>query len=129
MTSLASLMPFAEHLGIEIAMSDPARPVGRLDWSENICTAGGVMHGGALMTLADSVGAAAAHLALPDGSVTATISSSTQLMRAITGGTATATAEILHRGRSQIVVRTEIRDDRGQLATVTTQAQAILLES
>src|SRR3546814_18989044 len=84
------------------------------------------MHGGALMTLADSIGAACAFLGLPDGARTSTTTSSTQLMRPLLAGTATATARALQRGRTQIVVQTEVRDLEGRLISLTTPHQAEL---
>lgn len=122
---LIALMPFAEASGVVLDSADADRVVGHLDWAEGRCTAGGVMHGGALMTLADSIGAVCAFLGLPDGATTATTSSSTQLMRAVPGGTVTATARPLHRGRSQVVVQTELRDAEGRLVALTVQTQAV----
>lgn len=123
---LVDLMPFAARTGVVLDSASPERVVGHLDWAPHLCTAGGVLHGGALITLADSVAAASAFLGLPPGATTATSSSSTQLMRPVTGGTTTATATVLHRGRSQVVVQTELRDSAGRLVAVTTQGQAIL---
>lgn len=125
-SGLVELMPFAAGIGVVIDSASPDRVVGHLDWAERLCTAGAVMHGGALMTLADTVGAACAFLGLPEGAATATTSSTTQLMRAVSEGTATATAVTLHRGRRQIVVQTGVRDGAGNLVALTTQTQAVL---
>ncbi|KQY62720.1 aromatic compound degradation protein PaaI [Nocardioides sp. Root151] len=122
-------MPFAEATGVVLDSADADRVVGHLDWAENRCTAGGALHGGALITLADSVGAVCAFLGLPPGAGTATTSTTTQLMRAVHGGTVTATARPLHRGRTQVVVQTELRDADGRLVAVTVQAQAVLAAS
>lgn len=126
---LVALMPFAEATGVVLDSADADRVVGHLDWAENRCTAGGALHGGALITLADSVGAVCAFLGLPPGAGTATTSTSTQLMRAVHDGTVTATARPLHRGRTQVVVQTELRDADGRLVAVTVQAQAVLAAS
>ncbi|WP_235529977.1 MULTISPECIES: PaaI family thioesterase [unclassified Nocardioides] len=126
---LVALMPFAEATGVVLDSADADRVVGHLDWAENRCTAGGALHGGALITLADSVGAVCAFLGLPPGAGTATTSTTTQLMRAVHGGTVTATARPLHRGRTQVVVQTELRDADGRLVAVTVQAQAVLAAS
>src|SRR4051812_47225389 len=71
---LLALMPFAAGTGVELDRADPAEVAGRLAWAPERCTAGGLMHGGALMTLADSVGAVCAFLNLPPGASTATVS-------------------------------------------------------
>lgn len=126
MSDLIALMPYAEASGVLLDSADADRVVGHLDWSPERCTAGGVMHGGALMTLADSVGAVCAFLGLSEGATTATTSSSTQLMRAVAGGSVTATARPLHRGRTQVVVQTELHDAEGRLVALTVQTQAVL---
>ena len=83
------------------------------------------MHGGALMALADSCGGLCAFLNLPEGSTgTATIESKTNFLRAVREGTLTATTRPLHRGRTLIVVETELALDDGSLAAKVTQSQA-----
>lgn len=83
------------------------------------------MHGGALMTLADSAGALVAFLGLADGESTATITSTTQLFRPVLGGEVRATALPLNRGRTMVTVQTTLRDDASRLVGQTTQIQAI----
>ena len=83
------------------------------------------MHGGVLMSLADTAGALVAFLGLPDGATTATITSTTQMFRPVTGGTVHAVALPLHRGRTTVTVQTSLRDDAGKLVAQTTQIQAI----
>ena len=83
------------------------------------------MHGGALMALADNGGGLCAFLNLPEGAGgTATIESKTNFLRAVREGTATAITRPLHRGRTLIVVETEISGDDGRLAAKVTQTQA-----
>ena len=123
---LTTLMPFAAEVGVLFDSADAERAVGRLEWAPHRCTAGGVLHGGALMTLADSVGAVCAYLNLPSGTHTATTNSTTTLLGAVRGGTVTAIARPLHRGRSLIVVQTDLTDDAGRLVAQTTQSQAVL---
>lgn len=123
---LLTLMPFAAAVGIEITSAAPDEVLAALAWREDRCTAGGAMHGGALLTLADSAGAVCAFLNLPAGAATSTIDSSASLLRAIRGGTALAVSRPLHTGRSVIVVRTEISDDDGRLAVHVVQTQAVL---
>ena len=74
-------MPFAVATGIELESATADEVRGRLAWADDRCTIGGLMHGGALMTLADSVGAVCAFLNLPAGASTSTIESKTNFMR------------------------------------------------
>lgn len=126
LTGLVAAMPFAAALGVELEAAGPEEVVGVLDWAPERCTAGGVMHGGALMTLADSVGALCAFLGLPEGATTATTGSSTNLFRAVTEGRVTATARPLHRGRTSVVVQTDLVDAQGRRVAQVTQTQAVL---
>jgi len=89
------------------------------------CTIGGIMHGGALMGLADNCGGICAFLNLPEGAqATATIESKTNFLRAVREGqTVTATTRPLHKGRSMIVLETELHLDDGKLAGKVTQTQ------
>ncbi|AFU04443.1 PaaI family thioesterase [Nocardia brasiliensis] len=120
-------MPFTERLGIEVLEHGPALVRSRLSWDESLCTLGGVMHGGVLMSLADATGAVCAYLNLPEGKQgTTTVESKTNFLRAVRSGYATASATPLHAGRSFIVVETEIRDDAGKLVAKVTQTQAVL---
>jgi 1,4-dihydroxy-2-naphthoyl-CoA hydrolase len=119
-------VPFIATLGIEVVSASPEEVVGRLAWREELCTAGGVLNGGALMSLADNMGGTCAFLNLPPGAGTATISSSTNFLRGIRDGYVTATSRPLRVGRTVIVVETELRDDDGRLAAHTTQAQAVI---
>jgi 1,4-dihydroxy-2-naphthoyl-CoA hydrolase len=124
--ALAQLMPYAVELGIEIQEASPERAAGSLAWSPELCTGGGVMHGGAILSLADSVGAICAFMNLPDGAGTTTIESKTNFLRAVRGGHIRATSEPLHVGRTVIVVQTRIEDDDERLVAQTTQTQAVL---
>jgi uncharacterized protein (TIGR00369 family) len=126
LSELNSIVPYAGALGMELVSATPEEVVGRLAWREELCTMGGAMHGGALMSLADNLGGLCAYLNLPAGAGTATISSSTNFMRGVREGHVTGVARPLRVGRSVIVVETELRDDQGRLATQTTQAQAVI---
>lgn len=121
-----SLMPFAQQLGIEVVDAGADRAQARMAWAPHLCTAGGIMHGGALMSFADSVGALVAFLGLPAGAATATITSTTQLFRPVGSGTVRADAEALHRGRTTVTVRTSLYDDGDRLVAQTTQVQAVI---
>lgn len=123
---LLALMPFAVATGVELDAVSPTEVRGRLPWSADRCTAGGLMHGGALMTLADTVGAVCAFLNLPPGAGTSTVASSTSLVRGVRSGAAHAVARPAHVGRSFILVTVELTDDDGRLVAQTSQTQAVL---
>jgi uncharacterized protein (TIGR00369 family) len=124
--NLAETMPFSVACGVEVDAAGPDEVRGRMAWREDRCTVGGVVHGGALMTLADSLGAICGFLNLPEGATTSTIESKTNFMRALRGGHARATTRPLHVGRQTIVLQTEIRDDDDKLVAFVTQTQAVL---
>ena len=120
-------MPLAGTLGIRTVEYGADRVVLALEWAPNLCTAGGILHGGVIMALADSAGAACALLNLPqDAGGTSTIESKTNFLGAVRGGTVTAAAKPLHRGRTTIVVETEVTDSKGKLVAKTTQTQMVL---
>jgi len=122
---IRDLMPFAVLVGIELLEAAPELVRGRLEWSAERCTAGGLLHGGALMALADTCGGVCAFLNLPEGAVgTATIESKTNFMRAVRDGAITASTRPLHSGRTMIVLETDLSLDDGSLAAKVTQSQA-----
>lgn len=125
-TTLRDMMPLAVKLGIEVELATAERVTGRMHWAPDLCTAGGILHGGALMALADSLGGICAYLNLPEGASTATISSSTNMIRAVRAGHVTAESTVLHAGRSVIVVQTILRDADERLVAQVTQSQAVL---
>ena len=126
MDDLLGAMPFATALGVVLDAAAPDEVRGRLAWSPERCTAGGVMHGGALMALADSLGGICAFLNLPTGAQTTTVSSNTVFIRGVRGGEVTAVARPLHAGRTVIVVQTDLVDDAGKRVAQVTQTQAVL---
>jgi 1,4-dihydroxy-2-naphthoyl-CoA hydrolase len=124
--ALVASMPFAVASGVEIDSAHADEVRGGMAWAPERCTIGDAMHGGALMVLADSLGAVCAFLNLPDGAVTSTIESKTNFFRGLRGGRAHATVTPLHVGRSTIVVQTDIRDDAGKRVALVTQTQAVI---
>jgi uncharacterized protein (TIGR00369 family) len=123
--SLNELIPFAAALGMELLEATRQLVVSRLQWTPERCTTGGLMHGGALMALADNGGGVCAFLNLPEGAVgTATIESKTNFLRAVREGAVTASSRPLHVGRTMVVVETELVRDDGKLAAKVTQTQA-----
>ena len=124
---LHALVPLSATLGVRLAAATADRVRLELDWREDLCTAGGVLHGGVLMSVADTAGAVCAYLNLSaEGEGTATVESKTNLLAAVRAGTVTATAMPLHVGSSFIVVETELRDDDHRLVAKTIQTQAVL---
>jgi uncharacterized protein (TIGR00369 family) len=122
---LIALMPFAGRLGITLVEASGERVVADLPWAPQLCTSGGVMHGGALMSLADTVGALVVVLGLAPGETTATITSTTQMFRPVTGGVVRAVGLPIHRGRTTGTVQTSLYNPDNKLISQTTQVQAI----
>jgi 1,4-dihydroxy-2-naphthoyl-CoA hydrolase len=125
LADLVAMMPFAHQLGMTLVEASPDRVIAELPWAPQLCTAGGILHGGVLMSLADSAGALVAFLGLDEGQTTATMNSSTQLFRPVTGGIVRAVALPLHRGRTSVTVQTSLRGAGERLVAQTTQIQAI----
>lgn len=124
LTELAKLIPLVQTLGIELIEADPGRVQARMPWAPAVCTAGGVLHGGAIMALADTCGGICAYLNLPEGAVgTATIESKTNFLRAVRAGAVTAITRPLHHGRTTLVLETELRRADDRLAAKVTQTQ------
>jgi 1,4-dihydroxy-2-naphthoyl-CoA hydrolase len=123
---LQTSMPLCELLGMRVLSASTDEVVVEMDWSSSLCTTAGMLHGGALMALADSSGAVCAFLNLPDGAGTSTIESKTNFLGAIRDGVVTATSRPLHVGSTTIVVETEVRRADGKLAGKVTQTQAVM---
>jgi len=119
-------IPFARDVGVTVERAAPDEVVGTLDWSPERCTTAGILHGGAIMTLADTVGAICAFQHLPPGTTTGTIESKTNFFRPVSRGRARATARPLHVGRTFIVVQTDVVDDEGRRVAQVTQTQAVI---
>jgi len=125
--AIQNLMPLAATLGIRADVYGAEEVVVSMDWSPSLCTANGILHGGAIMALADSAGGACAMLNLPaDASGTSTIESKTNFLGAVRSGVVTATSTPLHRGGTTIVVETTVRDSGGKLVAKVTQTQLVL---
>lgn len=119
-------MPLTELLRLEMDVAGPDGVTARAEWREEYCTAAGVLHGGYLMALADSVGALCAFHNLTDGASTATIESKTNFFRPVRSGKVKFRATPVHVGRTVIVVQTDATDDQGKLITRTTQSQSVV---
>jgi 1,4-dihydroxy-2-naphthoyl-CoA hydrolase len=127
LSELVASMPFAALLGIGLDHAEPQEVRGRVKWAAEHCTVGGLLHGGVVMTLADSVGAICAFLNLPSGASTSTIESKSNFFRGVRDGEIIATAQPLHVGRTTIVVQTDVRDASGERVALVTQTQAVLV--
>ncbi len=123
---LLGSMPFSVGLGVRLLAAAPEEVRGELPWAPERCTSGGLLHGGALMGLADGLGGICAFLNLPEGAGTSTIESKTNFFRGVREGVVTATTRPVHVGRTTIAVQTECRDDRERLVALTIQTQAVL---
>ena len=122
--ALRDLVPFAATLGIELLEASPELVRARVEWTPERTTTADVMHGGVIMGLADTCGGIGAFLNLPDGAHgTATIESKTNFLRAVRSGSIIATTRPLHKGRTLIVLETEVARDDGKLAAKVTQTQ------
>lgn len=126
-TAVRTLMPFAATLGITVTTYTPDEVRMTMAWAPELCTSGGVLHGGALMALADTCAGACAFLNLPANSVgTTTIESKTNFLRAVSSGEVEAVSRPLHVGRTIAVVETDLRDTDGRRVARVTQSQLVL---
>lgn len=123
----ATTQPFAALIGVEVVEAEKARVVGRLAVREELCTSGQILHGGAYMAFADTLGALAASLNLPEGAGTTTLESKTNFLgSAKVGETITGETTPLHVGRRSSVWQTRITRADGKLLAVVTQTQMVL---
>lgn len=113
-------------LGIQVVKATPDRVVAELTIRDELRTVGGALHGGTLMALADTAGAAATVLNLPEGAGTTTIESKTNFFAAGRAGVVRAETIPLHRGRRTMVWQTRVTDETGRLLSQTIQTQMVL---
>jgi 1,4-dihydroxy-2-naphthoyl-CoA hydrolase len=119
--------PFADLLGMKITHVSSERVAAELVVREELGNRNGVLHGGAIMALADNLGGTATVANLPDGARTATIESKTNFFVAVpVGDTAHAECTPLHRGRSTMVWQTRITRSDGRLCAIVTQTQLVI---
>jgi 1,4-dihydroxy-2-naphthoyl-CoA hydrolase len=117
-------MPFSDLMGVELTVREKTRVVGRMVVREDLCTSGGILHGGAYMAFADALGAVGGVLNLAPGARTTTLESKTNFFRgAAVGSTVTGEATPLHIGRRSSVWQTRITNDEGKLMALVTQTQ------
>lgn len=122
---LAPLFPGL--MGVRLIELAPERVVAEMDVRDDLCTAGGILHGGAFMAFADTLGAVGTVVNLPDGKRTTTTDSSTKFIAGARAGTVvTGESVALHRGRMTMVWETRIRSAEGRLCAVVSQTQLVL---
>jgi len=118
---------FPGLMGIRLVTLEPERVVGELEVRPDLCTTGGILHGGASMAFADTLGAVGTFLHLGEGQRTTTTDSSTKFIGAARVGTrVVGECVALHRGRTTMVWQTSIRSAEGKLCAVVTQTQLVL---
>ena len=118
---------FPGLIGIEFSEIAADRVIATLRVRPDLCTTGGILHGGALMAFADTLGAVGTFMNLPEGARTTTIESSTKFLRAApVGSVVTGECTAFHRGRTTLVWQTLVKSDAGKLCGVVTQTQLVL---
>jgi 1,4-dihydroxy-2-naphthoyl-CoA hydrolase len=121
------LPPLPRWLGLKVTIAEPDRVVAELTVREELCTAGSIMHGGAIMAFADTVGAIGTIVNLREGQGTTTLESKTNFFAGSSVGTRLiAEATPLHRGRRTQVWETRISNEQGRLVAKVTQTQMVL---
>ena len=124
--ALPDVPPFTKLLGDNVLHRSAERTEAELTVREDLCNRRGVLHGGAVMALGDTLGGLTASVSLPNNGRTATIESKTNFFAAVPkGDTARAICMPLHRGRTTIVLETRITRGDGKLAAIVTQTQLI----
>src|SRR5215467_11259781 len=121
------MLPFAELLGIEFVSAAPDKIVAEMTVRDDLCTRPAVLHGGAIMAFADTLGATGTILNLPEGAGTTTIESKTNFIAAAPrGARITGESTPVHRGRRTMVWQTRITTAEGRLVALVTQTQLVL---
>lgn len=128
MTNPADAMPFAKLMGVQITEASADRVMGTLPVRPELCTAGGILHGGAIMAFADSLGAVGAFMSLPEGAVgTTTLESKTNFLGgAKAGSTVRGEATPVHRGKRTSVWQTRITNEDDKAVALVIQTQMAL---
>ena len=132
MHTLASIQQLFEPLlpgamGIQVSEVSRDRVIASMEVRPDLCTTGNVLHGGAIMAFADTLGAVATMANLPDGARTTTIESKTNFLGAVPSGSRVlGECNPLHRGRTTMVWQTLVRSEAGKLCAVVIQTQMVL---
>jgi len=125
----AALDPvFPGLMGVTLEVAEPDRVVARMTVRPDLCTSGSILHGGAFMAFADTLGAVATVLNMPAGARTTTIESKTNFLSgAPAGSTVRAECTPIHRGRTTMVWQTVISNESGKRCAVVIQTQLVML--
>jgi 1,4-dihydroxy-2-naphthoyl-CoA hydrolase len=127
--AVPEVAPFNRVLGAKVILRSPERSEAELTVREELCNRRGVLHGGAVMALGDTLGGMTASSSLAPGGRTATIESKTNFFAPVPqGDTAHAVCTPLHRGRTTVVLETRITRGDGKLAAIVTQTQLIFAQ-
>ncbi len=125
-----NIMPLARLMGIRLVEQSPDKVVAEMTVREDLCTTNSILHGGAYMAFADTIGAVATVLNLPAGAGTTTVESKTNFISAIKAGeVARAECTPVHRGKTTQVWTTRILRPDGKLAAIVTQTQMVLVRT
>jgi 1,4-dihydroxy-2-naphthoyl-CoA hydrolase len=120
-------MPFMRWLGLRFLSAAPERVTAEMMVRDELCNGSSILHGGALMAFADTLGACATSLNLPEGASTTTIESKTNFLAPAPAGTKVIGESLpLHRGRRTMVWQTRITSEEGHLVAVVTQTQLVI---
>jgi len=120
-------LPFAELLGIEFISASPDKIVAEMIVREDLCTRPAVLHGGAILAFADTLGATGTIVNLPEGAGTTTIESKTNFVAPAPAGTRVIGEAIpIHRGRRTMIWQTRVLTPEGRLVALVTQTQLVL---
>lgn len=123
----ANQPPFADHMGVRVVSATRDEVVAEMAVTPKLINRGGVLHGGAIMALADNMGGTATALNLEPGAGTTTMESKTNFFRPVSPGeTVRAVTVPLHRGRRTMVWQTTISRGDGKLAALVTQTQLVI---
>lgn len=118
---------FPGLIGMQLTEVTPERVVGSLEVRPDLCTTGEILHGGAIMAFADTLGAVATFVNLPQGARTATIESKTNFLGAApVGSRLTGECSAFHRGKTTMVWQTLVKTETGKLCAVVIQTQMVL---
>ncbi len=123
-----SMMPFSRLMGLEVTSQEKELIVGKISVREDLCTTGKIMHGGAIMAMADGLGAIGAYLNMPaTAKATTTIESKTNFLRAAPlNSVVIGECRPLHTGRTTSVWQTTLRNSQQKLIAIVTQTQLVL---
>ena len=130
MSNPAEMMPFAKMMGVQVSEASAERVVGTLLVRDELCTAGGILHGGAIMAFADSLGAIGGFMSLPEGAAgTTTLESKTNFLGGAKAGVNVRGETLpVHRGKRTSVWQTKISTEDGKAVALVLQTQMVLFK-